>query len=158
MWIIVISKVTTFSWQQSITIFFCMFDWIWDERKFVSYFCQNRYSWVNVSYYFIILLFLITIVRRNMYTNQNVGCSYFGGTDDGLNLYYVPQVLMYCQFGQMLQQGVNNFCVNNSNIAQNAIYSFCVSRDVQMAIHWRVLLVTTKAQCTHLYAWVDMGQ
>ena len=83
----------------------------------------------------VLLLFLITIVRRNTYTNQNVGCVYFRGTDDGLNLYYVPQSRMYCRFGQMLQQGVNNFCVNNSNIAQNASYSLCVSRDVSQWLY-----------------------
>ena len=149
MWIIVISKVTTLSWLYRLVLMslfieqdyvrtkqyrFLLQVWLdmgWKKIYFIFLFRTDIHGWTRL----IILVFLITIVRRNTYTNQNVGCVYFRGTDDGLNLYYVPQALMYCQFGQMLQQGVNNFCVNNSNIAQNASYSLCVSRDVSQWLY-----------------------
>ena len=55
--------------------------------------------------------------------NPNIGCIYVGGTDDNLNPYYVSQKTTSCPSGQTLQQGVNNFCVNNSAIKNNTNYS-----------------------------------
>ena len=76
------------------------------------------------------------VVRRNTYTNQNVGCFYVGGTEGSLDLYYIPQALTSCPFGQMLQQGVYNLCVNSSVFAHNAsYYLLCFKGRVPMAIH-----------------------
>ena len=64
-------------------------------------------------------------------------------TVNTLILYYIPQALTSCPFGQMLQQGVYNFCVNNSDFAHNASYSLlCFKGRVPMAIHLVALYVT----------------